>query len=387
MPKRSASVVFIQGFGSRDLFTAVPPETMWGWQKNVGVLVTLLNRRGINWQERYTKHLSEIDENADLFFLRDWRYIEKEIFQLRQKFPHTPMISMLFKGPRFFEQAQQIGEKRALFGIRSEMETGLKMYENGLFLADRVIVRSKLNATLLTQLGYPKEKMVLLPHAPVWTLSHDEIVPARLPCPQNGRVRQHSDEFNLLFIGEQFLKKGLFRLYRAFSSLTITHKRLHIFNRILYQGAQGVAIDVPDYMSGTIRQMINDPSVCIYPPYQNFLGLVEAHAQIDLMISPSVLDCGPNVLIEAHQLGTTMLASNMCGAVYDFAEGSIPLVAAPEWWQQQQEESDAYTERLIEGIHNFYENHLIHAQAYQPTTSHLLERITNTWENLLDEFL
>ncbi|MCP4358686.1 MAG: glycosyltransferase family 4 protein, partial [Chloroflexi bacterium] len=329
MPGRSATVLFIQAFGNRDLFTAVPPETMWGWQRNVGILVALLKRRGISWRERYSQQLSEIDEDAGLFFLRDWRYSAEEIFQLRQKFPHTPMISMLFKGPRFFEQAQQIGEKRALFSIRSAMETGLKTYEKGLFLADRVIVRSKLNVTLLTQLGYPEEKMVLLPHAPVWTLNGDEIAPARLPCPQYGRVRQHPHEFNLLFIGEQFLKKGLFRLYRAFSLLAIPQKRLHIFNRILYQSAQGAALELPDYMRGTIRQMINDPSLCIHPPYQNLQGLVEAQAQMDLMICPSVLDCGPNVLIEAQQLGTAVLSSQLCGAVYDLAAGSIPLVAAP----------------------------------------------------------
>ncbi|MCP4357954.1 MAG: glycosyltransferase family 4 protein, partial [Chloroflexi bacterium] len=103
-------------------------------------------------------------------------------------------------------------------------------------------------------------------------------------------------------------------------------------------------------------------------------------------ICPSVLDCGPNVLIEAQQLGTAVLSSQLCGAVYDLAAGSIPLVAAPEWWRRQ-EDSDAYTERLAEGIYNFYENHIMDDRAYWPVTAPLLKKITHIWENLLDEFL
>jgi hypothetical protein len=87
---------FLQGFGRRDLFTAIPPEALWGWQRNVGLLVALLNHYGIPWVERYAPGLSEISDEAGLYILRDWRYPPEEVACFCRQHSHTPVISMLF---------------------------------------------------------------------------------------------------------------------------------------------------------------------------------------------------------------------------------------------------------------------------------------------------
>lgn len=385
--KQSASVIFIQSYGRDNLFTGVPPESMWGWQRNVGLLVALLNLKKITWKERYAKHLSEVNESAELFILRDWRYSQKEVYQFRMCHPNTPVISMVFNGPQYYVNAQRIGEERALLGIsQPETNENLNHSEDGLFVADCVIVRSKLNEVLFAQLGRSKEEMVLLPHAPVWTLRNNCILPAELPCSGNALVKQRNNQFNLLFVGENFIRKGLFRLYKAFSSLSIPGKRLHIYNRTLYKCATGVAMDLPAYVLTHVRQMVHNPSVYIHLPYRDIQGLVEAHTDIDLMVCPSLLDCGPNVVIEGYQLGTPILASTLCGAVSDLPKGSMRLVAAPQWWHQG-EKADAFTERLIEEISQFYSKYHLDTQSRRPNVLPLIETIVGTWENLLSEYL
>lgn len=387
MKKSASSLVFIQGFGRDDLFTGIPPESLWGWRRNIGILVALLNRKGITWKERYAKHLSEVDEGADLFILRDWRYSQEEVYQFRKRYPDTPMISVAFKNPQYFEIGQRIGEERALFGItQPDVDGYLKDFESGLFLADRVVVRSRLNAALFAQLGHPKEKMVLLPHSPVWTLRNDYVCPAELPPSSKNPSEQRNGGFELLFVGGRFLKKGLFRLYQAFSSLGIPGKRLHLYNRTLYKYARGVAVDLPEYKLAQIKQMISDPAVYIHPPYRDVKGLVEAHSGIDLMVCPSLSDLGPNVLIEGYQLGTPILASTLCGAVSDLPKDSVRLVAAPCWWHIK-ENAGAYTERLLEEITRFYNEYRIDPQPHRPDVSFLIGEIVKTWENFLSEYL
>jgi glycosyltransferase involved in cell wall biosynthesis len=388
MKKGSASVVFIQGFGRDDPFTDVPPESLWGWQRNVGILIALLNRKGITWQEKYARHLSEVTEGADLFVLRDWRYSHEEVYQFRKRTPGIPVISMLFQGPRYCIDSQQIGEEKALFGItQPEADERQNDSEQGLFLADYVVVRSQLNADTFAQLGYPKEKMVLLPHAPVWTLHQGRVSAAELPCPGSSPAGQYDQGFDLLFVGNNPLRKGLFRLYDAFSTLDIPGKRLHVYSRMVFKYARGSDVDLPDCMLMPIRQMMHDPSVTIHAPYRNLAGLVGAHANADLAVCPSLYDCGPNVLVEAYQLGTPALASTLCGAAADLPEGSVHLVTAPRWWHQK-EGASAFTERLVEEITRLYlhNNRCLSSQPYRPDVSPLVETIVETWVSLLSRF-
>ncbi len=143
---------------------------------------------------------------------------------------------------------------------------------------------------------------------------------------------------------------------------------------------------MPDYFLPLARQIISDPSVYVHPPYRDVKGLVEAHAGIDLMLCPSLSDLGPNILIEGYQLGTPILASNLCGAISDLPENSVGLVTAPRWWQQR-EKAGAFTERLIETIAHFHTGNRPTPQSRRPDVSFLTETIVQTWENLLLEFL
>jgi glycosyltransferase involved in cell wall biosynthesis len=386
---KAASVVFVQGFDQGDPFTGLPPESLWGWRRNVGILVAILNLKGISWEERYARHLSEVKKSAGLFILRDWRYSQEEVSEFRSRHRSVPVISMLFQGPRFCVEGQKIGEERALFGITHPGAIERRNdSEDGLFMADRVIVRSRLNADAFAQLGYPREKMVLLPHAPVWTLRHNRISPAELPRPRGNRARAQPDGLDLLFVGNNPVRKGLFRLYGAFSSLCFSNKRLHIYSHTLHRFTRGEDVGLPDCMLARMRRMMGDPAVCVHPPYRDVTQLAEAHAGADLMVCPSLFDCGPNVLVEAYQLGTPVLASTPCGAVADLPRGSIHLVPAPRWWQQD-EKALAFTERLADRIADLRvdSEHRTKVRPTRPDVSPLIETIVSTWESLLDRYL
>jgi len=383
-----ASVVFIQGFGRDDPFSGVPPESLWGWRRNVGILVDVLNRKGMTWKEKYARRLSKVKQGADLFILRDWRYSQEEVHQLRKRNPGVPVISMLFQGPRYIIESQRIGEEKALLGIaQPEADEPQNDSEKGLFLADYVVVRSKLNADVYAQLGYPREKMVLLPHAPLWTRRHGRVSAAELPYPASSSAAQHREGFDLLFIGANPVRKGLFRLYDAFSALDIPGKRLHVYSRAVSKYIGGKDVALPDCALARIRKMMNDPSVYVHAPYRNVAGLVSAHANVDLLVCPSLYDCGPNVLVEAYQLGTPVLASTLCGAVFDLPKGAVHLVSAPRWWQQE-ESAAAFTERLAEEISRFHLHNKRHRdlQHHRPDVSPLVETIVETWASLLSRF-
>jgi glycosyltransferase involved in cell wall biosynthesis len=386
---KAASVVFVQGFGRGDPFTGVPPESLWGWRRNVGILVAILNLKGISWEERYARRLSEVRKGAGLFILRDWRYSQEEVSEFRCRHRTVPVISMLFQGPRACVDGQKIGEERALFGItHPEPLARRNDFEDGLFMANRVIVRSRLNADAFARLGYPREKMVLLPHAPVWTLHHNRISPAELPRPRGKRTQQQPDGLNLLFIGDNPVRKGLFRLHDAFSSLRFSNRRLHIYSHTVHRYIRGEDVGLPDCMLARIRRMMSDPAVRIHPPYRDVTQLVAAHAGADLMVCPSLFDCGPNVLVEAYQLGTPVLSSTLCGAVSDLPRGSIHLAPAPRWWQRD-EEAPAFTQRLAEGIAGLHLDSEQRAKvpSTRPDVSPLIETIVNTWEGLLNRYL
>ncbi len=381
---RRALVLFIQRFGRADLFTGVPPETLTGWQRNVGLLVAVLDRHGLAWRERYAEHLSEVNEKADLYILRDWRYTREEIQAFRERHAGTPVLAMLFRAPEYFLQAQQTGEQEALGRLQMPaVDPGLRHFEAGLFVADRVIVRSRLNAELFARLGYPHEKMVLLPHAPAWTWQGERIVPLALDsagCPV-----ERDGTFNLLCIGQDMLRKGILRLYRAFARLNIPGKRLHLYNRSLYEYARGADADFPAWMMPAIQQMLQDPAVLIHAPYRG-LEFVQAHREMHLLVCPSLLDCGPNVLVEAYQLGTPVLASTLCGSVFDLPEGAVGLVPAPRWWEQD-EAAEAFADRLARRITDFYQRERGAFAPCRPDVAPMLDTIVQTWEHLLEEYL
>ncbi|EKU98205.1 glycosyltransferase [Leptolyngbya sp. PCC 7375] len=395
MPQTSSSVLFIQGYGKDDLFTGVPPESLWGWRRNVGFLVALLNSKNISWKEKYAATLSEVDENADLFILRDSRYTLEEVNDLRTRYHGTPIISMVFNGPQYYVNRQREGEEKALFNLSSQTNTIQESLEDGLFLAEQVIVRSKVNKTLFKYLGYQEEKMVLLPHTPIWTLTKETISPIQEYYRSQNLSKQSSDAFNILFIGDNLIRKGLFRLYYALSYVNIPNVHLHVYSRTIHKYLRTPQnINMPNEVIANLQKMIVDPHIHIYSPYRNLLELLEAHQEMDLMICPSLIDCGPNVLIEGYQLGTSILASDLCGSAFDIPQDFIHSVSAPRWWKYK-EDSMAFTERLALAIEKFYKsshsksgyNYACNRKKREENIFHLLERVYQTWEQLLNQYL
>ena len=128
-----------------------------------------------------------------------------------------------------------------------------------------------------------------------------------------------------------------------------------------------------------------DPMVHIWPPYRDQKGLVEAHHHASLIACPSLIDCGPNVLVEAYQLGTPTLTSQMCGALGDLPPGTASQVQAPCWWQQD-EPADAFTARLEEKLLHLFEYPDETPSSESEHVAEMLESIVAAWQTLLDVY-
>lgn len=377
-----ASVLFLQGFGRRDLFTGTRPEALWGWRRNVGLLIALLDRYGIPWQERYAPDLSTVHPDAELVILRDWRYRAEDVVTWCARHSSTPVISMLFQCPRAFLDAQRLGLGRALDENDGDL-TGpvARGAEDGLFATEQVVVRSQLNADLFARLGYPREKMVLMPHAPLWTLAGGDVRAAHLPFEY--QRRGPGTGLQVLFIGESLWRKGLVQLYRAFRGLRASGKRLHVYNSRLWQAAGGQPpLDVPDELRRELDMMLRDPAVTVHAPYHDIGGLIAAHRAADLLACPALLDCGPNVLVEAYQLGTPMLASDLCGAASELPSAAQQVVRAPRWWETA-EPASAFESRIGAALDAFAGGHSTREPAPAATLQAILDTILDTWQALL----
>lgn len=386
MTKRRQLVTFVHGFGRKDLFTGVSPERLWGWARNVGVLVAHLQVKGIYWREVYATDLSDLQVETDLIILRDWRYSLEEVRTFRDRHVGIPVVSMVFQGPRRCLEWQEYGEMMALFDLAPPLPgCGLAPSDAGIFTADRTVIRSQLMADLFIEMGADagSDRLVRMPHAPIWSHNEGGIVPAKLPTRRRTRNKA---TFDILFIGDSIIRKGLFRLYGAFRMLDIPGKRLHLYNRFLHPHSTGMDAPCFSTVRTAINEMLSASDVQVHAPYRDLAGLAKAFEGIDLLVCPSLIDHGPNTLVEACQLGVPILASTMCGATADLPQEAFVPVTAPRWWSED-EHPEAFTLRVAESISRFHKSHNDHPMAYTYAADKALDRITGTWEAILNTLL
>jgi len=339
------SVAFVQGHGNRDLFTGVRPDELFGWRRNVGLLVALLEAEGVSWHEIHAPTLDALTVTADVVILRDARYPPAQVEGFRRRHRGIPVLAMVFQAPQSIVDRQCAGEARALFGANLPVadERGSV---TGVFAADHVVVRTKANAEWYADMGYPRERMVLLPHAPMWR--HDGPGNLVAEMPSAPTPAQRPRRFTVLFVGENLLRKGFFRLYRAFRRLPVDGRRLLVCNLSLRQLRAGTVGAIPAFALDEAREALSDPTVEVHDAYRTVDELRRLHSKCDLLVAPSVLDVGPNTLVEAWQLGTRVIASDACGAIADLPP--MPTVSAPVWWNERGEAAEAFTDRLTEAL-------------------------------------
>jgi glycosyltransferase involved in cell wall biosynthesis len=375
-------ITFIQGFGRKDIFTGVAPDRLWGWARNVGLLVARLHAKGISWREVYATDLAGLKLETDLIILRDWRYSLEAVQAFRDRHANIPVIAMVFHGPRHCLEWQEYGEMKALFGEVPPLPgTGLAPCDAALFVADRVVIRSQLIAELFAEMGADAAngRVARMPHAPMWSHDDGDIVPAKLPVLRRPR---HKKTFDILFIGDSVIRKGLFRLYAAFRMLSIPGKRLHVLNGLLGRCAGGETVAVSPLVRAALGQMASDPDVVVHAPYCDLKGFAQTHRGIDLLVCPSLIDHGPNTLVEACQLGIPVLASTMCGAAADLPRNAVVPVVAPRWWSAS-EHPEAFTFRLAEAITRFYEARHPYSSACAYDSAAVLREISGAWDSIL----
>jgi glycosyltransferase involved in cell wall biosynthesis len=376
----SGTIAFVQGHGSRDLFTSVPPTSLFGWRRNVGLLVSLLEAAGVAWRDIHAPTLDGLTVAADLVILRDARYRPAEVEAFRRRHPGLPVLAMVFQAPRPIVERQCAGEARALFSADLPVAEPRES-ATGVFAADRVVVRTRANAEWYRAMGYPRERMVLLPHAPLWCRQDAGVCAADLPAGAAALPRPYT----LLFVGDNLLRKGFFRLYRALRRLPAAHRRLLVCNRALSRLRQGDPGELPPFALAEAREVVADATVEIRDEYRTLDDLGALAAECDVLASPSVLDVGPNTLVEAWQLGLGIIASDACGGLDDLP--LVPTVAAPVWWREPGKGADDFTERLAAALHHAHRDPPQVAMPGRHEVSAKLQDIVRIWRELLPGFL
>lgn len=382
MHLKTKHVVFLQGFGCKNYFKTLVPEALWGWKRNIALLLHVLNKKGIAWSEVYSPDLRDVKLKADLFVLRDWRYRPEDIEYFRKIHPDIPVIAMTFQIPGKYLNIQMNGELRDLFDIQDDMfcETDYPETESGLFLADKVIVRSRLNQTLFMEMGFPSDKMVLLPHSPVWKFEKDEVVPYDFLANVPISFDKINESVNFLFIGEHIIRKGLIRLLRVFNEFQDRNLFLHVYNSSLFRYKNGEKEIIPRFMHEDFEKTLKSPNIIIHPLYRDIHGFVAAYEKMNVLICPSIFDLGPNSMVEACQMDIPIVATDMCGSVDDLLGYSIKIIESPRWWTQQNNNSH-FSECIEKSIIDPapYQNDLM-GNHFESTISKILE----TWKEVLD---
>ena len=376
-------ILFLQGFGRRDLFTGVPGERLMGWRRHVGLLVRLAEARAVSWEDRYAPDLDAVDAaGATLIVLRDWRYPRAAVRRLRERHRDTPVVAMLFQVPAFHLETQERGEELALVGASTVLVGERRRdAEEALFEADLVIARStataelygELYAELGAELGHPRDRIRVLPHAPAWTLVEGRPVASTTPEQPPGD--------SVLAIGDNPIRKGLLRVHRAWRALGRPRPLVLASRR-----AARHRVDpgrTPPHLVPALNALVADPGVVIADPYADWPALVALHRRAAVLVCPSSIDHGPNTIVEALQTGTPVVASDLCGTS-ELLEGD-DVIAGPAWWRPEaQQLSGTFEDRLAAMV----EDRLV-APARSPpwqAAEHLAGAV-NAWDRLLDELL
>jgi glycosyltransferase involved in cell wall biosynthesis len=161
-------------------------------------------------------------------------------------------------------------------------------------LADRITVPSKFCYTSFIDAGIAPEKLRVIPYGG----RLDRFSPKGEP---------KSDEFNVLFVGQVSIRKGIPYLLEAFAKLNHPRKRLKIIGY------------VPTEMEALLRKL----------PMENveLLGIVSNqslamhYSTADVMVLPSLEEGLALVMAEAMACGCPVIASENTGALDLFTDG------------------------------------------------------------------
>ena len=111
---------------------------------------------------------------------------------------------------------------------------------------------------------------------------------------------------------------------------------------------------------------------------------MEAYGRRPLLVCPSLLDCGPNVLVEAFQTGARVITSDLNGSVGDLPGVWAKTVCAPRYWEQF-EPFGEFAGRLSKCILAAGSDLELNP-APAKKINEVLQMIIATWENLLQKY-
>src|SRR5258706_8500738 len=206
-------------------------------------------------------------------------------------------------------------------------EEWINRQNEGLALADRVIVGSEYCANTLVANGCERRKIVVVPYG------YDEkyfpsIKPPRSPI-KNRQTK-------LLFVGQLTPRKGIAYLLKAYSRIKSGKAELSLVGRL----------DMPDKV---FRKSAGNAAYAGQVPRSE---LKKHFLQADLFVFPSLFEGGGIVLYEANGAGLGIIQTERCGDGVRKAESGIVLkeisvdsvqeaieyaVSNPDWIESAQE--------------------------------------------------
>jgi glycosyltransferase involved in cell wall biosynthesis len=350
-PGRSGRVVVVNS--TRD-YLARPyadGDLRWGPPGDYALALRAMHDNGLDVREVVAPALADVADEADLYYVRDWRYSRPALAGFVRAHPLARTVLDLRINPVEVHTVQRRAEQAFWLGRQAVDPAGVELpYSSDVLgLPAVTFVGSALNRRLLEELGRHAGNMRTRPHVTPWVLRA-----GRIEALQAARRQVDYGRFRALFVGRSLFRKGLPRLFRALTLSGLPGWELVAVTDGVRGGVAYDDDDGPLEPQEIVGEMLAHPGVRWVPWGLNPGEMIALYHSCHLHVCPSLCDNGPNTVIESMVCGLPVLLSDMCGAAESVPAPYRVQFRVPKWWRR--EDLAGCDEELAAALAAYYEN-------------------------------
>jgi glycosyltransferase involved in cell wall biosynthesis len=326
-------------------------DVHWGPPGDYALALRAMYDSGLDIREVVAPALTDVEEPADLYYLRDWRYQRAALASFIQTHPQARTVLDLRINPVEVHTVQRRSEQAFWLGRSPIDPAGLELpYSSDVLALPAVtFIGSALNRRLLAELDRYAGNMRTRPHVTPWLGNA-----GRIEALQAGRPQADYGRFRVLFAGRSLFRKGLPRLFRALALSGLSGWELVAVTAGVRGGLAYDDDDVPLEPQGVVGDMLSHPGVRWIPWGLGPDEMIALYHGCHLYVCPSLCDNGPNTVIESMVCGLPVLLSDMCGAAESVPVPYRVQFRVPKWWRRA--DLAGCEEELAEALAAYYEN-------------------------------
>jgi len=326
-------------------------EVRWGPPGDYALALRAMRGNGLAVHEVVAPTLADVNEPADLYYLRDWRYPRAALAAFIQEHPRARTVLDLRINPVEVHTVQRRAEQ-AFWLDRQPVDPGameLPYSSDVLAMPSVTFIGSELNRQLLAELGRCAGNMRTRPHVTPWLERA-----GRVEALQAARPRVDYSRFRVLFAGRSLFRKGLPRLFRALALSGLPDWELLAVTDGVRGGVAYDDDDRPFEPRGLVGEMLAHPGVRWVPWGLSPDDMMALYHSCHLYVCPSLCDNGPNTVIESMVCGLPVLLSDMSGAAESVPAPYRVQFRVPKWWRRTN--LTGCEEELAAALEAYFEN-------------------------------